>query len=116
MSEPLTLEWLGFVIEQRGDVHVIAWQTGGCRPATDAEVALWALAKDCEAEHPLQDYDKHLRSDAWLERAVREIVTALASPAGGFPANHPKAIEWQRTVGASCKYSLAIARRHRDAG
>ena len=34
---------LGFWIERRGDVDVIVWVDGGCRPATGAEAAMWAL-------------------------------------------------------------------------
>ena len=32
---------LGFYIEQRGSSHVVQYASGGCRPATDAELTLW---------------------------------------------------------------------------
>ena len=39
-SGPL-VKRLGFFIEKRSGVHVLAWLSGGCRPAEPTELAMW---------------------------------------------------------------------------
>lgn len=34
-------EQLGFYIERQGGAHLVRYTSGGCRPASEAEIALW---------------------------------------------------------------------------
>lgn len=50
---------LGFVIEQRGDVRVLAWNSQGCRPATQEECTLWDSLCSMRS-----------RRDDWMQMAI----------------------------------------------
>lgn len=39
---------LGFDIERRAGVPVVVFDSGGCHPASDSEVALWARVQELE--------------------------------------------------------------------
>lgn len=72
---PLMSEPMGFVIEDRGGVSVVVFDSGGCRPASDVELDLWASLAAAEAElETLRGRLAHIRplTDAEWQTIQRE--------------------------------------------
>mgnify|MGYP001566954467 CR=1 FL=1 len=40
---------LPFFIRESDGISVLEWRSGGCRPATDPEIAMWACIRDQQA-------------------------------------------------------------------